>query len=120
MHSTLILKQWRHSDQRVSIHVPLGHAVFFKKYFGTSSVISYQASIIICSMVGVFFCSCNFSVKQLTFEIVNIFITGLFRVLKTNINLVKLTFWTASSSHQVMGSVGYGKYTTLIRSFSCN
>ena len=45
-----------------------------------------------CSMVGVFFCSRNFSVKQLTFEIVNILITDLFRVLKIKINLVKLKF----------------------------
>ena len=33
----------------------------------------------------------------------NILITVLFRVLKIKINLVKLTFWTAISSHQVMG-----------------
>ena len=69
VHSTLILKQWRHSDKRVIyIHVPFGHAVFFKKHFGTSSVISDQASMYVCSMVGVL-CSRHFSVKQLTFEI---------------------------------------------------
>ena len=85
------------------IHVPFGHAVFFsKKYFGTSSVISDQASMYMCSLVGVF-CSGHFSVKQLTFEIyINILITVLCRVLKMKIK-VKLTFWTAISSHQVMG-----------------
>ena len=58
------------------------------------------------SLVGLF-CSRYFSVKQLTFEIYIIlcqyFITVLFRVLKIKIDLVKLTFWTAISSHQVMG-----------------
>ena len=93
--------------------MPFGHAVLFKKYFGTSSAISDQASMFMCSMVGVFFCSRNFIVKQLTFEIVNILITDLFRDLKIKIYLVKFKFWTAMSSHQVMGSVGYGKYTTL-------
>ena len=34
---------------------------------------------------------------------VNILITVLFRVLNIKLNLVKLTFWTAISSHQVMG-----------------
>ena len=34
---------------------------------------------------------------------VNILITVLLRVLKIKINLVKLTFWTAISSHQVIG-----------------
>ena len=59
-----------------------------------------------CSLVSDF-CSRLFSVKQLTFEsyiiCVNILITVLFRVLNINLNLVKLTFWTAISSHQVMG-----------------
>ena len=69
VHSTLILKQWGHSVQRViHIHVPFDHAVFFIKHFGTSSVISDQASIYVCSMVGVL-CSRHFSVKQLRFEI---------------------------------------------------
>ena len=88
------------------IHVPFGHAVFFKKDLGTSSVISDQASMYICSLVSVF-CSRQFSVKQLTFEIyiiffVNILITVLFRILNIKPNLVKLAFWTAISSHQVM------------------
>ena len=39
-----------------------------KKHFGTSRVISDEASMYVCSLVGVF-CSRNFSVKQLTFEI---------------------------------------------------
>ena len=79
----------------------------FKKLFGTSSLISDQASMYMCSLVSVF-CSRLFSVNQLTFEIyntsfcVNILITVLFRVLKMKINLAKLTFWTAISSHQVM------------------
>ena len=40
---------------------------------------------------------------------VNILITVFFRVLKIKINLVKLTFPTAFSSHQVLGTkcVGY-------------
>ena len=67
-----------------------------------------------CSLVGIYSAVATFfSAKQLTFEIVNIFITDLFRVLKMKINLVKLRFWTVISSHQVMGSVCYGKYTTL-------
>ena len=59
-----------------------------------------------CSLVSVF-CSRQFSVKQLKFEIyiicVNILITVFLRVLKIKLNLVKLTFRTAISSHQVMG-----------------
>ena len=52
----------------VYIHVPFGHAIFFKKNFGTSNVISDQASMYMCSLVGIF-SSRHFSVKQLTFEI---------------------------------------------------
>ena len=59
-----------------------------------------------CSLVSVF-CSCLFSVNQLTFEIYIILCQysdhSLVRALKIKINLVKLTFWTAISSHQVMG-----------------
>ena len=60
-----------------------------------------------CSLVSVF-CSRLFSVKQLTFEIYIIlcqysYRAVLFRVLKIKLNLVKITFWTAISSHQVMG-----------------
>ena len=39
VHSTPILKQWRHSDQ----HVPFGHVVFTQKHFGTCIAISDQA-----------------------------------------------------------------------------
>ena len=59
-----------------------------------------------CSLVSEF-CSRLFSVKQLTFESYIILCQhsyhSLFRVLKINLNSVKLTFWTAISSHQVMG-----------------
>ena len=78
----------------------------FKKRFGTSSVIYDQASMYMCSLVSVF-CSRLFSVNQLTLKFtsfyVNVLITVLFRVLKMKIILVKFTFWTAISSHQVMG-----------------
>ena len=43
----------------------------FKKSFGTTSVISDQASMYMCSLVSVF-CSRLFSVNQLTFEIYTI------------------------------------------------
>ena len=55
-----------------------------------------------CSLVGVF-CSRHFSVKQLSFEILHHFVSiflSQFRVLE--INMVKLTFWTAISYHQGM------------------
>ena len=59
-----------------------------------------------CSLVGVF-CRRLFSVKhyhlKFTSFCVNILLTVLFWVLKIKINLVKLTFWTAISFHQVMG-----------------
>ena len=66
------------------------------------------------------FCRRQFSVKQLKFEIYIILcqysIAVFFRFLKIKL-LVKLTFWTAISSHQVMvmlsKSVRYGKYSTL-------
>ena len=88
------------------IHVTFGHDVFIKKHFGTSSVISDQASMYMCSLVNVFY-SRLFSVKQLTFEMYidlcqysyHSFISGL----KIKLHLVKLTFWTAISSHPVMG-----------------
>ena len=88
----------------------------FKKRFGTSSVISDQDSMYMCSLVSVF-CSRLFSVNQLTFEIYIIMCQysdhSFIRVLKVKINLVKLTFLTTISSHQSHKSVGYGKYTTL-------
>ena len=42
-------------DTQISmyIHVPFGHAVFIKNHFGTSSVISDQASMYMCSLVSV-------------------------------------------------------------------
>ena len=59
-----------------------------------------------CSLVSVF-CSRRFSVKQLKFEIYIILclysFTVFFWALKIKLNLVKLTFRTAISSHQVMG-----------------
>ena len=60
------------------------------------------------SLVSVFFLfSPLFSerTKILTFTSFcnDILITVLYRVLKIKINLVKLKFWTAISSHQVMG-----------------
>ena len=66
-------------------------------------MISEQTAMYICSV----FCSHHFSVKQLNLKLasirVNIIIIVLFRVLDIKLNLVKLTFWTAISSHQVMG-----------------
>ena len=55
-----------------------------------------------CSLISAF-CSRQFSVKKFEIYIifVNIRITVFFRVLKIKINLVKLTFPTAISSHQV-------------------
>ena len=47
--------------------MPFGHAVFFKKYFGTSNLNNDQTLMYMCSLVGVFCCR-HFSVKQLTFE----------------------------------------------------
>ena len=88
------------------IQVRFGRAVFIKKHFGTSSVISDQAAMYICSLVSVFCCR-QFSVKQLNLKFtsfyVNIFNTVFLRGLKIKHNLVKLTFRTAISSHQVMG-----------------
>ena len=58
------------ADTQISmyIYVRFGHAVFIKKHFRTSSVISDQVSMYMCSLVSVF-CSRLFSVKQQTFEI---------------------------------------------------
>ena len=55
-----------------------------------------------CSLVGVF-CSRHFSVKQLTFEIDIILCQYSYHSFKIKMSLVKLTFWIAISSHQVMG-----------------
>ena len=102
MHSSLLDKQWRHTDsnQRIYIHVPFDRAVV------TSSVISEQAAMCIYSLVSDF-CFRHFSVKQLKFEIYIIlcrysyhcFIKGS----KNKNKLVKLTFRTAIPFHQDMG-----------------
>ena len=60
-----------------------------------------------CSLVSVF-CSHQISVKQLKFEIhiillVSIFYHSFLFGSEKKTKLVKLTFWTAISSHQVMG-----------------
>ena len=98
------------------IHVPFGHAVSIKKqHFRTSSVISYQASMYMCSLVSVF-CSRLFSVKQLTFEIYIIlyqysYRAVLFRVLKIKPDLVKshldCNFLSSSYGNESQKSVGY-------------
>ena len=84
----------------------VGYGIYTREHFGTSSIISDQASMYVCSLVGVF-CSRHFSVKQLKFEIYiflcqysyHIFIWGS----KKKMVIHVLTFWTAISSHQVMG-----------------
>ena len=101
--------------------MPFGHAVFFKKHFGTSSVISDQASMYMCSLVSVF-CSHHFSVKQLTFEIYIIlcqcsyhsFILGSkYKTKVGEINILDCNFLSSSYGNESHKSVGYGKYTTL-------
>ena len=86
------------------IHVPFGHAVFIKKHFGTSSVISDQASMYMYSLVSIF-CSRLFSVKQLTFEIYIILCQYSYHsFIKGYKNkFCEINIWTAISSHQVMG-----------------
>ena len=92
-------------DTQISmyIHVPFGHAVFIKKHFETSSVISDQASMYMFSLVSVF-CSrlllWNSCHLKFTLFCVNILITVLFRVLKIKINLVKLTFLSSSYGNE--------------------
>ena len=73
------------------IHVPFGHAVFIKKHIGTSSVISDQALMHMCSLGNVFYSRFS-SVKQLTFEIY-IILSKFYLGLK---------FQTVISSHQDM------------------
>ena len=93
------------------ISVRLGHAVFIKKHFGTSSEISDQAAMYMCRLVSVF-CSRLFFVKQLIFEIYTIlcqysfnsFIQGSKNKNKFGeINILDCNFLSSS----------YGKYTTL-------
>ena len=88
------------------IHVPFGHADFIKKRFRTSSVISDQVSMYMCSLVSVF-CSRLFSVKQLTFEIDNVLCQYSFHSFilgsKNKNTFGEINIWTAISCHQVMG-----------------
>ena len=114
MHSSLILKQWRNSDQSVYIHVPFGHAVLSKKHFGTNSVISDQASMNMCSLVGVF-CSRHFTVKLLTFENIissqysyHSFINGSKNKNKFGeINILECTFLSSRYGNESHKSLGY-------------
>ena len=94
---------------------------FSKKHFGTSSVISDQASMCMCSLVSVF-CSHHCSVKQLTFEIYIIlcqysypsFIWGSkYKTKFGEINILDSNFLSSSYGNESHKSVGYGKYTTL-------
>ena len=93
----------------------------FKKRFGTSSVISDQASMYMCRLVSVF-CSHLFSVNQLTFEIYIIlcqysdhsFIKGSKNKNKFGeINILDSNFLSSSYGNESHKRVGYGKYTTL-------
>ena len=85
------------------MHVSFDHADIIKYLFGTISVISDQWSVYSRSLVSVF-CSSQFPVKQLKFEMYIIlcqysydrFILGS----KNKLNLVKSTFQSAICSHQ--------------------
>ena len=58
----------------------------------------------ICSLVRFFLQSPIFcETAEIYIILCHVLITVFYRVLKIKINLVKLTFWTAISSHQVMG-----------------
>ena len=101
--------------------MPFGHAVFFKKHFGTSRIISDQASMYICSLVSVF-CSHHFSVKQLTFEIYiilsqysyhSIILGSKYKTKFGKINILDCNFLSSIYGNASHKSVGYGKYTTL-------
>ena len=120
MHSTLILKQWRHSDQHV-FSCTIWSCCLYQKHFGTSSVISDQASMYMCSLVSDF-CSRLFSLKQLTFESYIIlcqhsyhsFIQGSKNKFKFGeINILDCNFLSSSYGNESHKSVGYGKYNTL-------
>ena len=103
------------------IHVPFYHPVFIKKHFGTSSVISDQASMYMCNW-SVYFCSRLFSVKQLTFEIHIFLCQYSYHCLiegsknKTKFgenNILDCNFLSSSYGNESHKSVGYGKSTTL-------
>ena len=113
MHSILILKQWRHSDQHY-IHVRFGHAVFIKKHFGTSSVISDQAALYMCSLLSVI-CGHLFC-ETVTFEIYIILCQYSFHSFilgsKTKntfgeINIFDCNFLSSSYGNESHKSVGY-------------
>ena len=89
------------------IHVPFGRAVFNKKHFGTSSVISDHALLYMCSLISVF-CSRLFSVKQLKFEIYIILCKYSFHSFILDCNFLSSSY--GNESHKI---VGYGKYTAL-------
>ena len=127
VHSTLILKQWRHWDQHV-YSCTVWSCCLYQKAFRDKQC-NFWPGFNVNVQPGQCFCSRLFSVKQITFEIYIILceylITVLFRILKIKINLVKLTFQTAFSSRQVMG-MSLTKVWVMeniprwIWSFSCN
>ena len=85
----------------------------FKKRFGTSSVISDQASMYMCSLVSVF-CSRLFSVNQLTFVYIILCQYSDHSEIKFGeINILDSNFRSSSYGNESHKSVGYGKYTTL-------
>ena len=89
----------------VYIHVSFGHAVFQKAFWDKQcnfwSVFNVHMQPGQCFLQSPIFCESD-NIWNLH-HFVSIFWSVLFRVLKIKINLVKLTFWTAISSHQVMG-----------------
>ena len=124
-HCLCILPWFSNSgDTQISVYI---HTLSFKKHFGTSSILTRLqctfAAWLVFSAVAIFLWN-SYHLKFTSF-CVKFFITVLFRVLKIKINLVKLTFWTAISSHQVMG-MSLTKVWVMenipcwIWSFSCN
>ena len=127
----LMDKQMRQTDldQLIYTYMCLMIMLYLsKKHFGTSSVIltRLQCAFTACSAFPVF-ATFQWNGKNLKFTsfCVNIFITVLLRVLKIKQILVRLTFWTATSSYQVMGT-SLKKVWVMqniprwIWSFSCN
>ena len=120
MHSTLILKQWRHSGQHV-YSCAVWSCCLYQKHFWASSVISDHVPMYMCSLVSVF-CLRLVSVKQLTFEIYIILCqysshSFIWRSKKKSnfgeINILDCNFLSSSYGNESHKSVGYGKYTTL-------
>ena len=99
--STLIRKQWRHSDQRVYSYAVwsccLYQLAFWDKQCNIWPGFNVQMQPGQCFLQSPIFCE--------TAEIWSLhhFVSIFFRVLKIKLNFVKLTFRTAISSHQVMG-----------------